>query len=319
MTYIHYYNKVIGKNIQIHIGKKRMIAIENLRRSYGNITAVDDLSFEIQKGETFGLLGPNGAGKTTTINMIVGILKPDTGSIKLNGEADPTQKEIRRQIGNTPQALAIYEDLTAEENLLFFGKLYNLRGAKLKERVKYCLDLVGLTNRKDDFAKTFSGGMKRRLNLAAAIIHEPQILLFDEPTVGVDPQSRNFIFENIEQMKSEGKTIIYTTHYMEEAERLCDRIAIVDQGKILEIDSVDNLIDAHGGNSTIVAELTSSQSRENLSKYQIKDNKISIETDSPIDIINELSALDIKFKSIHINRPDLEKVFLNLTGRRLRD
>ncbi len=296
-----------------------MISIENLKKSYGNIKAVDNLSFNIPKGETFGLLGPNGAGKTTTINMIVGILKPDSGSIQLNGETDPTQKEIRRQIGNTPQALAIYEDLTAEENLIFFGKLYNLSGAKLKERVSYCLDLVDLTNRKNDFAKTFSGGMKRRLNLAVAIIHEPQILLFDEPTVGVDPQSRNFIFDNIEQMKSEGKTIIYTTHYMEEAERLCDRVAIVDQGKILELDTVDNLINRRGGKSTVIAELSSSQKIDKLSKYEIKNNKITIETDSPLEIIKELSALDITFKSIHINRPDLEKVFLNLTGRRLRD
>ncbi len=296
-----------------------MIVIENLQKSFGDIKAVDNLSFNIPKGETFGLLGPNGAGKTTTINMIVGILKPDSGTIKLNGETDPTQKEIRRQIGNTPQALAIYEDLTAEENLLFFGKLYNLKGTKLKERVKYCLDLVGLTNRKDDFAKTYSGGMKRRLNLAAAIIHEPQIILFDEPTVGVDPQSRNFIFENIEKMKSEGKTIIYTTHYMEEAERLCDRVAIVDQGKILDLDSVDNLIKSHGGKSVVTAKLTASQITDELQKYEINNNKIVIETDKPIDIITELTKLNTNFQSIHINRPDLEKVFLNLTGRRLRD
>ncbi len=296
-----------------------MISIENLQKKYGDIKAVDSLSFEIQKGETFGLLGPNGAGKTTTINMIVGILKPDSGRIILNGETDPTQKKIRRQIGNTPQTLAIYENLTAEENLIFFGKLYNLCGKVLKQRVKYCLDLVGLTNRKDDLAKTFSGGMKRRLNLAAAIIHEPQILLFDEPTVGVDPQSRNFIFENIEKMKSDGKTIIYTTHYMEEAERLCDRVAIIDQGKILELNTVDNLIDSHGGKSTVVAELSLSQNPKEITAFEIRNNKIIVETDKPIDIIKELSALDIKFKSIHINRPDLEKVFLNLTGRRLRD
>jgi len=296
-----------------------MIFIENLVKSYDSLKAVDSLSFEIKKGESFGLLGPNGAGKSTTINMIVGILKPDSGIIKLNGEIDPTQKKIRSQIGNTPQSLAIYEDLSAEENLLFFGKLYNLSGSKLKERVKYCLDLVGLTNRKDDMAKTFSGGMKRRLNLAAAIIHEPQIILFDEPTVGVDPQSRNFIFENIEQMKSEGKTIVYTTHYMEEAERLCDRVAIIDHGKILKLDTVDNLINAHGGKSSVIAELSPTQDIDTLSQYEIIDNKITIETDNPVDIIKELSALNITFKSIHIKRPDLEKVFLNLTGRRLRD
>lgn len=296
-----------------------MISIKNLQKSFGNIKAVDSLSFKIPKGETFGLLGPNGAGKTTTINMIVGVLKPDSGTIQLNGETDPTQKEIRRQIGNTPQALAIYEELTAEENLIFFGKLYNLKGAKLKERVKYCLDLVGLTKRKNDFVKTYSGGMKRRLNLASAIIHEPQIILFDEPTVGVDPQSRNFIFENIEKMKSEGKTIIYTTHYMEEAERLCDRVAIIDQGKILDLDSVNNLIDTHGGKSSVIAELSSSQNLNDLPKHEIKDNKIVIETDNPIETIKELSSHNITYKSIHIKKSDLEKVFLNLTGRGLRD
>ena len=296
-----------------------MISIENLVKQYDNITAVDSLSFQISKGETMGLLGPNGAGKSTTINMIVGILKPDSGAILIDGKSDPTQKEIRRQIGNTPQALAIYEDLTAEENLTFFGKLYNLKGAKLKERVAYALELVGLTNRKNDFAKTFSGGMKRRLNLAAAIMHEPEILLFDEPTVGVDPQSRNFIFENIEKMKSEGKTIIYTTHYMEEAERLCDRVAIVDHGKILALDTVDNLINAYGGKSTIIAELPTSYDKTHIEDFEIVDDKIIIETETPMEIVKRLSNLNITFKAIHINRPDLEKVFLNLTGRRLRD
>ena len=296
-----------------------MISIENLEKRYGDMKAVDSLTFNISKGETFGLLGPNGAGKSTTINMIVGILKPDAGSITINGKSDPTQKEIRRQIGNTPQALAIYEDLSAEENLTFFGKLYNINGSKLKERVKYALELVGLTNRKNDRANTFSGGMQRRLNLAAAIIHEPTILLFDEPTVGVDPQSRNFIFENIEQMKTEGKTIIYTTHYMEEAERLCDRVAIIDHGKILALDTVDKLIDAYGGKSTIIAELPASYNKSNIEDFDVVDNKIILETETPLEIVKRLSNLDITFNSIHIKRPDLEKVFLNLTGRRLRD
>ena len=292
-----------------------MIQLQNLKKQYGSILAVDALSLDIARGETFGLLGPNGAGKTTTINMIVGIVKPDSGTINFENK----NGDFRFAIGNTPQALAIYEDLTAEENLNFFGKLYNLSGKKLKERVAFALNLVGLESRRKDFAKTFSGGMKRRLNLACAILHDPQILLFDEPTVGVDPQSRNFIFDNIEKMKSEGKTIIYTTHYMEEAERLCDRVAIIDQGKVLALDTVDALIMAHGGASVVVGELTHEKTDTSSLPYDVQGNKIVVETTNPLEVVRKLSACGDIFKSIHINRADLEKVFLNLTGRSLRD
>ncbi|KAA3633646.1 MAG: ABC transporter ATP-binding protein [Calditrichaeota bacterium] len=292
-----------------------MIQLQNLKKQYGSILAVDSISLDIAKGETFGLLGPNGAGKTTTINMIVGIVKPDSGEVRFENK----NGDFRFAIGNTPQALAIYEDLTAEENLNFFGKLYNLSGKKLKERVAFALDLVGLESRKKDFAKTFSGGMKRRLNLACAILHDPQILLFDEPTVGVDPQSRNFIFDNIEIMKSEGKTIIYTTHYMEEAERLCDRVAIVDKGNVLALDTVDALISTYGGASVVVAELAHENTETSSLPYEVQGDKIVVETTNPLEVVQKLSACGDTFKSIHINRADLEKVFLNLTGRSLRD
>ena len=296
-----------------------MIQVQNIKKYYDDIKAVDDVSFEIKDGEAFGLLGPNGAGKTTTLNMIVGVLKPDSGKIVINNLEDPTNNHIRQNIGNTPQALAIYEELTAEENIRFFGKLYKLSGENLKKRVEYCLDLVGLTDRRKDFAKNYSGGMKRRLNLACGIVHDPATLLFDEPTVGVDPQSRNLIFDNIEEMKSRGKTVIYTTHYMEEAERLCDRIAIVDHGKILAIDTVDNLIAAHGGQTVITATLGQKPDTVLPDTFKLTDNSLRIETDQPVEIVKQLSELKISYTTLKINRADLEKVFLNLTGRSLRD
>ena len=192
-----------------------------------------------------GFLGPNGAGKTTTINMIVGSLKPDEGEIKIDGSDDPTKPSVRRQIGICPQSLALYERLSALENLRFFASLYNLKGAILKERVNAALEFAQLESRSRDRVETFSGGMKRRLNLAVALLHEPKVILLDEPTVGVDPQSRNHLFDSIEELKGLGRTIIYTTHYMEEAERLCDRIAIMDHGKLLDVDSLGNLVDRH--------------------------------------------------------------------------
>lgn len=296
-----------------------MITAKNLIKRFGDITAVNDISFELNKGETFGLLGPNGAGKTTTINMMVGVLKPDSGTITLNGSSDPTQPDVRRQLGNAPQSLALYEELTAEENLSFFGKIYGLSGKKLSERVEWALDFSGLKERRKGRVNTFSGGMKRRLNMACAMVHDPPVLLLDEPTVGVDPQSRNSIFDSIESLIKEGRTIVYTTHYMEEAQRLCDRVAIVDNGKILALDTVEKLIEAHGGKSVIEAELSGkSQNRSNL-PGELDGNKLRIETTKPLETIAQLSATGHEFVSINIHKADLETVFLNLTGRSLRD
>jgi ABC-2 type transport system ATP-binding protein len=222
------------------------LSVRELRKSFGAVQAVDGLSFDVKPGECFGLLGPNGAGKTTTIHMIVGALHPDSGEVRILGDKDPTRPSVRSKLGVAPQSLALYQDLTGEENLAFFGKLYRLSGPRLRERVEMALEFAGLTSRRKDRISAYSGGMQRRLNLVCGLLHEPPVLLMDEPTVGVDPQSRNLIFENIEALKRLGRTILYTTHYMEEAERLCDRVAIMDQGKILALDTVGALLRTHG-------------------------------------------------------------------------
>ena len=303
-----------------------MIKANNLKKRYGNLVALDDVSFEVQKGETFGLLGPNGAGKTTTIQVLCGLLKPDSGVVTLDGKADPGLIEVRLSLGVVPQTLAIYEELSAEQNLHFFGRLYGLGGKQLKERVKNCLEIAGLGKRSKDRVSKYSGGMKRRLNMVCSFLHEPPLLLLDEPTVGVDPQSRNLIFDTIEGMKKQGRTIIYTTHYMEEAQRLCDRVAILDHGRILDMDSVENLIVKHGGPSHIEAEF-----EERLSDFdkikpfiedrnvQLEETKIRFETSQPMESLAMLNRSGVRFRSLNVQTANLEDVFLNLTGRRLRD
>lgn len=295
------------------------IKIDRLRKQFDSLVAVADISFEVERGETFGLLGPNGAGKTTTINMLVGVLRPDGGSVNINGSGDPTRPEIRKEIGNAPQAISLYAELTAEENLAFFGKLYGLKGNKLAERVKWGLEFAGLSERRGDRVGKFSGGMQRRLNLACALVHDPPILLLDEPTVGVDPQSRNQIFTSIEKLAAEGRTIIYTTHYMEEAQRLCNRVAIIDQGKILALDTVDNLIEQHGGSAVIHAELIAPPEDPSTLPGTLDGNNLRVETTTPLEDLARLSDSGLRFHSMRIERADLETVFLNLTGRRLRD
>ncbi|NQT03849.1 MAG: ABC transporter ATP-binding protein [Planctomycetes bacterium] len=302
-----------------------MIKTDNLKKRYGNVVAVDDVSFAVEKGETFGLLGPNGAGKTTTIQLLCGLLKPDGGTVSLDGKTDPSLVEVRLSLGVVPQALAIYEELSARENLRFFGRIYGLRGRKLKERVDDCLEIAGLKNRSNDRASKYSGGMKRRLNMVCSFLHEPSLLLLDEPTVGVDPQSRNLIFDTIEAMKNQGRTIIYTTHYMEEAQRLCDRVAILDHGKILDMDSVDSLIKKHGGPSRIEAEFEKLLSPDSIKKYidsenvQFEDTKIRFETSRPMESLAMLNRSGVRFNTLKVQTANLEDVFLNLTGRRLRD
>ena len=296
-----------------------MITAQNLLKRFGNITAVNGVSFQIQKGETFGLLGPNGAGKTTTINMMMGALKPDGGSITLNGTADPTQPQVRRQLGNAPQSLALYEELTADENLKFFGKIYGLSGKKLGERVQWALEFAGLVERRKSRVSTYSGGMKRRLNMACAMVHDPPVLLLDEPTVGVDPQSRNAIFDSIEKLIKEGRTIVYTTHYMEEAQRLCDRVAIMDRGKILALDTVEKLIDTHGGVSVVEGELSAPSSHPESLLGKLDGTHLRLETKKPLEAVARLAASGHEFIRLNIHQADLETVFLNLTGRSLRD
>jgi len=224
-----------------------MLEIRNLRKSFGSLVAVDDVSFSLRQGEILGLLGPNGAGKTTTVSMAAGLLTPDRGDVlvaghRLGGDTDPA----KRRIGLVPQDLALYDELSARDNLRFFGALYSLRGRALEDAIARALSLVGLEERARDVVKTFSGGMKRRLNLAAGLLHDPDILLLDEPTVGVDPQSRNAIFDNLEALKRRGKALLYTTHYMEEAERLADRIVVIDHGKVIANDTLAGLQAAAG-------------------------------------------------------------------------
>src|SRR5258706_14581447 len=219
-----------------------MLEVKALKKRYGKVVAVDGVSLRAGASETIGLLGPNGAGKTTTVSMIAGLFPPDSGEVlidgsPLRGDTDP----VKRKIGLVPQNIALYDELSALDNLNFLGALYDLHGAALKRAIAEALNLVGLADRAKDKVGTFSGGMKRRLNLAAALLHDPQILLLDEPTVGVDPQSRNALFDNLETLKKRGKTLLYTTHYMEEAKRLCDRIIIIDHGKAIANDTLHGL------------------------------------------------------------------------------
>ena len=303
-----------------------MIKVENLQKRYGSVVALDGVSFEVNQGETFGLLGPNGAGKTTTIQLLCGLLKPDAGNIQLAGKSDPTLPEVRLALGVVPQTLAIYEELSARQNLYFFGKTYGLSGRKLKDRVNACLDIAGLTQRSTERVSKYSGGMKRRLNMVCSLLHEPTLLLLDEPTVGVDPQSRNLIFDTIEAMKKHGRTIIYTTHYMEEAERLCDRVAILDRGRVLDMDTVSNLITRHGGPSHVEAEFEEKppdlDAISTLIESKITpldETKIRFQTTQPMESLAMLNRSGTRFRSLKVQTANLEDVFLNLTGRRLRD
>jgi ABC-2 type transport system ATP-binding protein len=296
-----------------------MVDVQELRKSYGSVLAVNDFTFSVPMGEVFGLLGPNGAGKTTTMHMIAGILRPDAGSVRINGEADPTRSRVRRSLGIAPQTLGVYGELTGEENLLFMGRLQGLARKALKRRVAYCLELTGLTDRRRDKVRTYSGGMKRRLNLACALVHDPKVILLDEPTVGVDPQSRSHILEQITQIKDAGRTIIYTTHYMEEAQRMCDRVAIVGHGEILALGSIESLIACYGGRSIVVAELA--RLPENVSSLPgtLTGTNLRFETSEPLEEVGRLAARGISFRSLHVIEPDLETVFLTLTGRSLRN
>lgn len=272
---------------------------------------------EIPAGEAFGLLGPNGAGKTTLLNILVGLMKPDSGTVRVN-DGDPSDAATRHCIGMAPQTLSLYEELTAQENLKFFAQLYNYSGRPLRERIDWALEFASLTDRRSHLVKTFSGGMKRRLNMATALIHDPRIILFDEPTVGVDPQSRNHIFDRIEQLRQDGRTVVYTTHYMEEAQRLCDRVAIMDEGKILAVDTVDGLLKTYGGNSTVDGELAEDCDSAACPAIDEK-RRFRFESAEPLREVMKLSEAGVEFRTLQISQPDLEAVFLTLTGRSLRD
>lgn len=307
-----------------------MIKVSNLSKSFNNLQAVKNISFTIEEGEIFGLLGPNGAGKSTIINMLSSILKSDSGTISLNGiDLSTNIKSCKQLIGIVPQEISLYDEFSAYDNLLFFGKLYEVDSKILKTRIDSILSLIGLADRKNDLIKNYSGGMKRRINIAAALLHQPKILLMDEPTVGVDPQSRNRIFEVIEKLNDQGITIIYTTHYMEEVERLCNRIAIMDHGEIIAQGTISELQKQSNTNENIQITFDSiSDSQFQFLEKQlnfsiIKDkNTVIITCDINQDlstIIDKCSKHNLKINDIKLKKVNLETVFLKLTGKNLRD
>ena len=306
-----------------------MLKISHIVKKYENVTALQNISLSIMQGEFFGLLGPNGAGKSTLMNIIIGYIEADSGQITINDRVMSFENiELRKKIGFVPQEISLYLELTAYQNLKIFGQFYGMSSKILKKKIDEVVELVQLKERIKDPVKEFSGGMKRRLNLAASLLHEPEIILCDEPTVGVDPRSRNAIFDMLSFLNKSGKTIVYTTHYMEEAERLCSRLAVIDNGIILTQGSLTELINQTNIKDTIKIQKTpyTSIKLSMLSKIgRIIENDFDYEL-IPKDgfnrmsmIFTELESIGIPDISIQINRATLEDVFLNLTGRRLRD
>ncbi|MBW7840168.1 MAG: ABC transporter ATP-binding protein [Chitinophagaceae bacterium] len=307
-----------------------MIEIKNLRKSYNGHAALKGISFAIQKGEFYGLLGPNGAGKTTTISIMSSILKPDSGEVIIDGmNIDTHPGQAKQLIGVVPQEIALYGDLTASENLHFWGGLYGVSSSELKKRSEEVLHLFGLYDRRNDNVKTYSGGMKRRINIAAALLHQPKILFMDEPTVGIDPQSRNLIFEVIEKLHKEGMTIVYTTHYMEEAERFCDRIGIIDNGQIIAEGTLKELKSNSALKEVVVVtydhadesklkELSAQWPDSNLSENKISFYAADVQS-ALSGIISGSGQMGADISNIEIQRTNLETIFLSLTGKQLRD
>jgi ABC-2 type transport system ATP-binding protein len=310
-----------------------MLEVREVHKRFGDVVAVDGVSFAVADGETVGLLGPNGAGKTTTVSMICGLVRPDAGAVLVDGrplgsDADPA----KRRIGLVPQEVALYEELTARQNLRFFGALYGLDGPALDLATAAALDLVGLADRAGDRVKTYSGGMKRRLNLAAALLHDPQTVILDEPTVGVDPQSRNAIFENLEALKARGKSLVYTTHYMEEAERLCDRVLILDRGRLVAGDTLRGLYRLLPAPNRVEVELDDPSAGPWLDDLRAVPGVLDAKLDGGLlsvgvddltaatpAVLGWLAGCGRGFSHVATERPDLEAVFLSLTGRSLRD
>lgn len=311
-----------------------MLVCEGVRRRFGELVAVDDVGFSIAAGETYGLLGPNGAGKTTTISIIAGILAADAGTISVAGEPmHPSAMAAKRHLGLVPQDLAIYPDLTARENLRFFARIQGLRGEQRAARIDEVLDVIGLRDRADDRVGEFSGGMKRRLNIGVGLLHRPHLLILDEPTVGVDPQSRNAILDAVEVLAGDGMGVLYTTHYMEEAERLCDRIGIVDRGRMIAEGTTADLVGAlhadevvrlrvPGETDAALVALAASGAADASAATLEGDTVVMVVDDAPArlpSLLSTLAAAGVTVAGIEVRRPDLEDVFLQRTGRALRD
>jgi ABC-2 type transport system ATP-binding protein len=310
-----------------------MLEVSGLQKRYGDLIAVEEVSFTVHPGEMVGLLGPNGAGKTTTVSMIAGLLGPDRGEVRIEGDVIRSDTDpVKRRMGLVPQDLALHDELSARENLALFGALYSIRGTTLRRAMDEAFAIAGLADRAADKVATFSGGMKRRLNLAAALLHSPSILLLDEPTVGVDPQSRNAIFSNLEDLKRQGKTLVYTTHYMEEAERLCDRIIIVDHGKVIANGTLAEVRSLVPASNVLEIQVDNPGAADWYSALRALPGVDDAVADGPLlkitvgDLIDHspgvLSWLrDHGYRASHIasQRADLETVFLTLTGRSVRN
>ena len=307
-----------------------MIEVRDLQKSYGDLIAVNRVSFSARAGTVFGLLGPNGAGKSTTISCLSGLLKPTTGSIRVGGfDLASDAVKAKASLGIVPQELAIYEDLSARDNLTYWGAAYGLKGDKLKQRVDHVLNRIGLADRAGDLPKQYSGGMKRRLNFGCGLVHEPRILLLDEPTVGVDPQSRERLFDLVREEKAKGTCVLYTTHYMEEAEKLCDELAIIDHGKIIAGGTLSELRAEFGGNDiiqlsgsfelskveTVVAELNAE-----ILSFSTEVLMITIRNGARVlpAVLQAISATGADIRDTRLSEPNLESLFLKLTGKELR-
>lgn len=309
-----------------------LLEVSNIKKHFKEVKAVDDISFEVEKGEVFGLLGPNGAGKSTTISMISTLLKPNGGNIFYKGESIlKNPRIIQQKLGVVPQEIALYPTLSGYQNLKFWGHAYGLRGKELKNRIKEVSEVIGLKDRLKDRVEKYSGGMKRRLNIGASLLHKPELLIMDEPTVGIDPQSRNHILDTVLKLNKEGMTIIYTSHYMEEVEYLCSRISIMDKGKIIASGTKDELVEIIKGHKKISLRfdkinqdlIVKLKKISYITDIDILDSEIILTTENGDnifkDIINTVGETDSSILSIDVKKPNLEAVFLHLTGRALRD
>ena len=308
-----------------------MLKISHLSKTFDSLKAVDDISFEVKEGEIFGFLGPNGAGKTTTISMISGLLKPDSGQIMIdNQDLETHLRKIKKIMGVVPQDMAFYEELSAKENLLFWGKLQGVSRKTLAERIQYYLDETGLLGRENDPLKKYSGGMKRRINLILGLIHQPSLLLLDEPTLGIDVQTKLNIYEVIREASSQGTTILYTTHNLQEAEELCHRIAIMDQGKILAVGTLSELIQIVGEKDIVLitGKFDVDQGQKIIARFKeaavisLREEKlvISLEASKTMTgLLEEFFKEGISIDEVSIKHPNLESVFLKLTGKELRE
>lgn len=311
-----------------------ILEIRDLVKKYGSFTAVDGITFDIQEGEIFSLLGPNGAGKTTTISVLSTLYPPTSGEVRVGGHSVTKEAMVvRRQIGVVPQDLALYDDLTARENLAFWGQMYNLSGKALNLRIEEVLELIGLTERANQRVKTYSGGMKRRVNIGVGLLHRPRLLFMDEPTVGIDPQSRRAILDSVKDLNRQGMTVLYTTHYMEEAQELSDRVGIIDHGQLIALGTQTELTHQVGVNESLILSLSETDSPEALAQAaraipgvlnaRVTDHQVAVLAREAEEIlapvISKANELGVKLRSVEIQEPNLEAVFLQLTGRALRD